>query len=118
MLERLGAALTGREVTGPFRTTLSWLANQLDAFEYETTASGPKYAAPDGVHDDGVMALALAVHGYDQLGGAQQAANRKAEMGRVSFGPDQDPTDWRTLVGVDPETGEQAGQAFGGIPGF
>ncbi len=118
MLERLGAALTGQEVRGPFAGDLSWLATQLDAFEYETTASGPKYAAPDGVHDDGVMALALAVHGYDQLGGAQQAANRRAEMGRVSIGPDQDPTDWRTLVGVDPETGEQAAQAFGGIPGF
>lgn len=118
MLERLGAALTGKEIRGPFASSLSWLTNQLDAFEFGMTASGPKYEAPEGVHDDGVMALALAVHGYDQLGGAQQAAMRKAEMGRVAVDPRQDPTDWRALVGVDPETGESSGATFGGLPGY
>lgn len=33
---------------------------ELEAFEYEYTRTGVKYSAPEGVHDDCVMALALA----------------------------------------------------------
>lgn len=36
------------------------LLNELYAFEYEYTRNGVKYSAPDGLHDDGVCALALA----------------------------------------------------------
>jgi hypothetical protein len=36
------------------------LENELEAFEYEYTRTGVRYSAPDGLHDDGVCALALA----------------------------------------------------------
>ena len=38
------------------------IVNELDAFAYEYTRTGVRYSAPDGLHDDCVMALALAVH--------------------------------------------------------
>ena len=41
---------------------------ELEAFGYEYSASGVKYSAPEGLHDDCVMALALAVFGRDQFG--------------------------------------------------
>lgn len=36
------------------------IRNELDEFEYEFTRTGVKYSAPDGMHDDCVMALAMA----------------------------------------------------------
>lgn len=36
--------------------------SELEAFGYEYTATGVRYSAPDGLHDDCVCALALAVH--------------------------------------------------------
>lgn len=39
---------------------------ELEAFEYEYTSGGVRYSAPEGMHDDCVMALALAWH---KLGG-------------------------------------------------
>jgi hypothetical protein len=44
------------------------LVRQLESFGYTYTAAGVKYAAPEDEHDDGVMALALAVYGRDQMG--------------------------------------------------
>ena len=38
------------------------LIRELQQFEYEETASGTRYGAPKGLHDDGVMALALAAY--------------------------------------------------------
>lgn len=38
------------------------IVNELEAFAYEYTRTGVRYSAPDGLHDDCVMALALAVH--------------------------------------------------------
>lgn len=40
---------------------------QLDAFEIEHTRKGVKYAAPDGMHDDDAIALALAREQYSRL---------------------------------------------------
>jgi hypothetical protein len=37
------------------------IADELDNFEYVYTPTGVKYAAPEGLHDDCVMALGLAV---------------------------------------------------------
>lgn len=42
------------------------LVGELQAFEIKERAGLPAYGAPDGMHDDGVMALALA---WSQLGG-------------------------------------------------
>lgn len=38
-----------------------WLVNELESFEFEYSANGVRYSAPEGMHDDGVCALALAV---------------------------------------------------------
>ena len=38
-----------------------WLQAELEAFEYVYTRTGVRYSAPEGLHDDGVCALALAV---------------------------------------------------------
>lgn len=45
------------------------LIGELQAFETHARAGLPSYGAPDGMHDDGVMALALAWHGtYSRVG--------------------------------------------------
>jgi hypothetical protein len=59
LMEGLAVAIQQREVSfpdGPIRA-------ELDAFEYVYTRSGVRYSAPEGVHDDCVCALALAVYG-------------------------------------------------------
>ena len=45
------------------------LLNELESFEFEYTATGVRYSAPEGMHDDGVCALALA---KKRLGGRSQ----------------------------------------------
>lgn len=45
------------------------ITNELDVFEYEYTRTGVKYSAPDPLHDDCVMALALAVYGTNSVPG-------------------------------------------------
>jgi hypothetical protein len=57
IMEGLAAAIQRREVTiyDPL------LVNELEAFEFEYTRTGVRYSAPEGLHDDGVCALALAV---------------------------------------------------------
>jgi phage FluMu gp28-like protein len=57
LLEGLAASIQRREVRFPevpFRI-------ELDAFEWESTRTGVRYTSSGGVHDDTVMALALAV---------------------------------------------------------
>ncbi|MEY4334566.1 MAG: hypothetical protein RLZZ196_3316, partial [Bacteroidota bacterium] len=51
------------------------IVNELETFEYQYSASGVKYSAPSGFHDDCVMALALAWHNM----------NFKAGSGKYSF---------------------------------
>ena len=59
LMEGLSVAIQSRLITYPEGPVLT----ELDAFGYEYTRTGVKYSAPQGVHDDCVMALALAVHG-------------------------------------------------------
>mgnify|MGYP003337455273 CR=1 FL=1 len=40
------------------------LIDELEAFEYEYTRTGARYCAPEGVHDDTVCSLALAVQKF------------------------------------------------------
>ena len=63
LMEGLAAAINLGEVRFP----AGWLVNELEAFEYEYTRTGVRYAAPEGLHDDGVCALALAVHCFKGL---------------------------------------------------
>nr|WP_281720894.1 terminase family protein [Nitrosomonas nitrosa] len=60
LLENLAAAIQQRQVKfpdGPLR-------QELEIFEYEVTRTHVRYAAPEGYHDDCVMALALAWEMY------------------------------------------------------
>lgn len=63
LMQRLITACQGRELTVP----AGWLPAELDAFEFTYTPYGVKYEAPSGLHDDGVMALGLALHGWDRV---------------------------------------------------
>jgi len=49
--------------TGEVRYPQGVIVSELDVFAYEYTRTGVRYSAPDGMHDDCVMALALAVYG-------------------------------------------------------
>jgi phage FluMu gp28-like protein len=57
LMEGLAQTISKRELTYPD----NWLRTELDIFEFEHTRTGVKYSAPQGQHDDGVCALALAV---------------------------------------------------------
>jgi hypothetical protein len=59
IMERLAVAIQQREITIPDGA----LVAELEAYEYQYTRTGVRYSAPEGMHDDGVCALALAVHG-------------------------------------------------------
>jgi len=43
------------------------LRDELDSFEFIHTRTGVRYSAPEGSHDDTVVALALAYHKYKQV---------------------------------------------------
>lgn len=57
LMEGLAAAIQQRTITIPDGP----LVHELESYTYEYTKSGVRYTAPDGLHDDGVCALALAV---------------------------------------------------------
>ena len=57
LMEGLAAAIHQRTVTIPDGP----LVAELESYTYEYTKGGVRYTAPDGLHDDGVCALALAV---------------------------------------------------------
>jgi hypothetical protein len=59
-MEGLSVAIQQRRVHFPEGPLLS----ELETFEYEYTRTGVRYRAPDGLHDDCVCALALAVQLY------------------------------------------------------
>ncbi len=61
IMEGLTVAIQTRQVTFPD----GWLRNELEIFEYNYTRTGVRYEAPQGMHDDGVCALALALHGQN-----------------------------------------------------
>lgn len=65
LMQRLVAAFQGDELKIPD----GWLIGELEAFEFQYTATGVRYEAPSGFHDDGVMALGLALHGWDRVQG-------------------------------------------------
>jgi hypothetical protein len=64
LMERLASVIqqTGVGIPdGPIRA-------ELETFGYEYGRNGVRYSCPAGLHDDCVMALALAVYGRDQFG--------------------------------------------------
>lgn len=58
LMEGLAIAIQRGEVQYPDGVIVS----ELESFEYEYTRTGVRYTAPEGMHDDCVMALALAVY--------------------------------------------------------
>ena len=60
LIERLILAIEQRLILFP---KINELIEELESFSYEITPNGFKYTAPDGYHDDCVIALGLAVHG-------------------------------------------------------
>lgn len=62
LMEGLAQIISKRELTFPD----NWLRTELDIFEFEHSRTGVKYSAPQGSHDDGVCALALAVRAKAQ----------------------------------------------------
>jgi hypothetical protein len=58
MMEGLAVAIQSQAITFPDGI----IRKELETFEYEYTRTGCRYTAPEGLHDDCVCALALAVH--------------------------------------------------------
>lgn len=69
LMERLATAIQTQAVHFPPGV----IATELETFAYEYTAHGVRYEAPSGLHDDAVMALALAVYAYDRIAPRVQA---------------------------------------------
>lgn len=62
LVEGLQVAIEQARIALP---DISWLKDELQEFTYEQLPSGHiRYSAPPGKHDDGVIALALAVHAF------------------------------------------------------
>lgn len=59
LMEGLAMAFQNKEIS--IHTSQTILIEELEAFEFVYTRTGVKYSAPDGLNDDGVCALALAV---------------------------------------------------------
>lgn len=71
LMEGLASAIQQRKITFPE----GHITNELEIFEYNYTANGVKYSAPQGFHDDCVMSLAL----------AWQHFTKNKVMGQYSF---------------------------------
>ena len=66
IMEGLAVAIQQRMVTYPEGP----IVNELESFEYSYTRTGVRYSAPEGLHDDCVCALAMAVRAKGVSGGA------------------------------------------------
>lgn len=69
LMQRLIAAFQANEMELPKGHVNEWLQAELESFEFTYTNTGVRYEAPRGMTDDGVMALALALHGWDRVQG-------------------------------------------------
>jgi hypothetical protein len=63
-MEGLAVAIQQRAISFPD----GLLVSELEAFEYSYTRTGVLYSAPEGLTDDGVCALALAVRRWRGAG--------------------------------------------------
>lgn len=68
LMEGLAVAIQQNEIQYPEGVIVS----ELESFEYEYTRTGVRYTAPEGQHDDCVMALALAVYAKRNRGAQPQ----------------------------------------------
>ena len=96
LMQRLVAAFQGKELTLPDTEDTRWLVAEMEAFEFTYTATGVRYEAPSGFHDDGVMAVALALHGWDRVQGAVPEAPPGLRL--ISDDPYVSPEDGPALM--------------------
>lgn len=101
LMERLAVAIQSRQITFPAGA----ISSELETFAYEYTAHGVRYSAPDGLHDDAVMALALAVYAYDRVAPRVAAQEIPVEHDK------RDPNRWQDYVGVSAD-GSVSGDGF------
>jgi hypothetical protein len=78
LMEGLAVAIQSREIGYPEGP----LVTELEAFEYEYTRTGVRYSAPEGMHDDGVCALALAWQKFSANRVSHEMAVSMAGMAR------------------------------------
>jgi len=71
LMEGLASAIQQRKITFP----QGHITEELEIFEYQYTATGVRYSAPQGFHDDCVIALGLAWQHY----------TRNSVQGKYSF---------------------------------
>ena len=89
-----------------------WLRGELESLTAERTALGTRYTAPEGLHDDGVMALALAWFGYSQVVHPERDAPKNRE-------PRQNeslPYDFVKRAQKERPTAEQEMEKMFGVP--
>lgn len=93
LMEGLAMALQSRQITIPKGV----LVDELNEFEYVYTRTGVRYSAPDGFHDDCVVALALAVQKWREVRPALNS-NKPVSIPRISPFLDFDATSEGALV--------------------
>ena len=74
----LGGTITGEHGVGIEKVNqmcMQFRTAELEAFEYEYRQGGVRYSAPEGMHDDGVCALALAIHAKSKPAAAMDPEN-------------------------------------------
>ena len=69
LIEELVLCCDNAEIRIPSTERFQVYRSELEAFEYQLDGATVKYAVPSGVHDDAVMSLALAVHGWHESRG-------------------------------------------------
>lgn len=115
LMQRLAAAIHAGTVQLPPREAAPWLVSELESFTFSHTVSGVRYTAPDGLHDDGVMALALAVFGADRVGVGTPVSS---PLDARPYDPRRDPTDVAALFRVqyDDDSPDAPDPLVGGVP--
>ena len=100
LLEGLAIAIQEREIRisdeGP-------LVAELESFEFEHTRSGVRYSAPPGLHDDCVMALALAVRHWRDRAKRTWGVYDEFDGGQDGYIVDQHYIDTDTGVAPSPQ---------------
>lgn len=88
LMEGLTVAIQSADVGYPDNE----IRKELDTFEYKYTRTGVIYTAPEGLHDDCVVALALAVQKYRQtyglIGNVTPGSNLRISPNLISGGGD------------------------------
>ena len=116
MVESLIVGVQQRQISFPD----GWLRGELDSLEATKTQVGTRYAARQGLHDDGAMALSLAWKGFTtvikpQLARARSSRGEVADGQSAGYDYDHNRPGRR-------ETGEEAlqrflsGATFGEVP--